>query len=85
MKFRDREEIIEPGEFIVVPHGVEHCAVALGGEACEVLLAVTTAPPFCPAAGNDPTHSGQSRLTARATVTPARAFSETIARRAGKK
>ncbi|KQY90740.1 cupin domain-containing protein [Pelomonas sp. Root1444] len=39
MKFRDREEIVEPGEFIVVPHGVEHCAVALGGEACEVLLA----------------------------------------------
>ena len=51
MKFRDREEIIEPGEFIVVPHGVEHCAVALGGEACEVLLATTTAPPSCPAAG----------------------------------
>ncbi len=39
MKFRDREEIVEPGEFIVVPHGVEHCAVALDAEACEVLLA----------------------------------------------
>jgi mannose-6-phosphate isomerase-like protein (cupin superfamily) len=39
MKFRDREEIVEPGEFIVVPHGVEHCAVALDGEASEVLLA----------------------------------------------
>jgi mannose-6-phosphate isomerase-like protein (cupin superfamily) len=43
MKFRDREETIESGEFIVVPHGVEHCAVALDGEATEVLLATTTA------------------------------------------
>lgn len=39
MKFRDREEIVEPGEFILVPHGVEHCAMALDAEACEVLLA----------------------------------------------
>jgi len=45
MKLRDRDEIVEPGEFIVVPHGVEHCAVALDGEACEVLLATTTATP----------------------------------------
>jgi mannose-6-phosphate isomerase-like protein (cupin superfamily) len=37
MKFRDRDEIIEEGEFIVVPHGVEHCPVALDG-ACEVVL-----------------------------------------------
>jgi mannose-6-phosphate isomerase-like protein (cupin superfamily) len=37
MKFRDRDEIIEEGEFIVVPHGVEHCPVALGGT-CEVVL-----------------------------------------------
>jgi mannose-6-phosphate isomerase-like protein (cupin superfamily) len=37
MKFRDREEIIEEGEFIVVPHGVEHCPVALD-RYCEVLL-----------------------------------------------
>ena len=43
MRFRDREEIVEPGEFIVVPHGVEHSAVALDGEASEVLLATTTA------------------------------------------
>jgi mannose-6-phosphate isomerase-like protein (cupin superfamily) len=42
MKFRDREEIVETGEFIVVPHGVEHCAVALDGEASEVMLATTT-------------------------------------------
>jgi mannose-6-phosphate isomerase-like protein (cupin superfamily) len=38
MKFRDREEIVEGGEFIVVPHGVEHCPVAVGEETCEVLL-----------------------------------------------
>lgn len=35
MKFRDREEIIEPGEFIVVPYGVEHCPIAI--EPCDVL------------------------------------------------
>jgi len=38
MKFRDREEIVEEGEFIVVLHGVEHCPVALDEKACEVLL-----------------------------------------------
>lgn len=37
MRFRDREEVIEEGEFIVVPHGVEHCPVALT-ETCEVVL-----------------------------------------------
>ena len=37
MKFRDRDEIVEPGEFIVVPHGVEHCPVALS-DTCEVML-----------------------------------------------
>ena len=37
MKFRDRDEIVEEGEFIIVPHGVEHCPVALDGT-CEVLL-----------------------------------------------
>lgn len=37
MKFRDRDEIVEEGEFIIVPHGVEHCPVALDG-VCEVLL-----------------------------------------------
>ncbi|MEO1115011.1 MAG: cupin domain-containing protein [Pseudomonadota bacterium] len=37
MRFRDREEIIQEGEFIVVPHGVEHCPVALT-ETCEVIL-----------------------------------------------
>jgi mannose-6-phosphate isomerase-like protein (cupin superfamily) len=28
MKFRDREAVVRPGEFIVVPKGVEHCPVA---------------------------------------------------------
>lgn len=37
MKLRDREEIIEEGEFIVVPRGVEHATLALGHN-CEVLL-----------------------------------------------
>nr|WP_246660553.1 cupin domain-containing protein [Nitratireductor sp. XY-223] len=37
VRFRDREEIVEEGEFIVVPHGVEHCPVALT-ETCEVVV-----------------------------------------------
>jgi mannose-6-phosphate isomerase-like protein (cupin superfamily) len=28
MKFRDRESVVGPGEFIIVPKGVEHCPVA---------------------------------------------------------
>jgi mannose-6-phosphate isomerase-like protein (cupin superfamily) len=28
MKFRDREAVVRPGEFLVVPKGVEHCPVA---------------------------------------------------------
>jgi mannose-6-phosphate isomerase-like protein (cupin superfamily) len=28
MKFRDREEILGPGEFIIVPRGVEHLPVS---------------------------------------------------------
>ena len=28
MKFRDHEAIIREGEFVIVPHGVEHCPVA---------------------------------------------------------
>jgi mannose-6-phosphate isomerase-like protein (cupin superfamily) len=30
MKFRDHEELIGPGEFIIVPHGVEHLPVSDG-------------------------------------------------------
>ncbi len=36
MHFRDRTEVIEAGEFIIVPHGVEHMPAA-DAEA-EVLL-----------------------------------------------
>ena len=28
MKFRDHEAVIREGEFIIVPHGVEHCPTA---------------------------------------------------------
>jgi mannose-6-phosphate isomerase-like protein (cupin superfamily) len=28
MRFRDREVTVNEGEFIIVPHGVEHCPVA---------------------------------------------------------
>ena len=37
MHFRDREEVIEEGEFIVVPHGVEYAPAALE-QTCEVVL-----------------------------------------------
>jgi mannose-6-phosphate isomerase-like protein (cupin superfamily) len=36
MRFRDRQVWVEPGEFLIVPHGVEHCPVA--AEECEVVL-----------------------------------------------
>lgn len=36
MRFRDREEVIGPGEFVVVPHGVEHMPVA--DEETEIVL-----------------------------------------------
>ena len=36
MRFRDREEVIGPGEFIVVPRGVEHMPVA--DEETEIVL-----------------------------------------------
>lgn len=28
MRFRDRDVAVEPGEFLIVPRGVEHCPVA---------------------------------------------------------
>ena len=37
MKFRDRDEIIKEGEFIIVPYGVEHCPVAIT-DVCEIVL-----------------------------------------------
>ena len=36
MKFRDREEIVGPGEFIIVPRGVEHLPIS--EEETQVLL-----------------------------------------------
>lgn len=38
MRFRDRDVIVSPGEFIIVPKGVEHMPVAEGGETHVVLL-----------------------------------------------
>ena len=37
MRLRDREIRVGPGEFLIVPRGVEHLPVAEGGE-CEVVL-----------------------------------------------
>lgn len=37
MGLRTGDVIVETGEFIIVPHGVEHCPEALDGE-CHVLL-----------------------------------------------
>jgi len=37
MGFRDRDVIVGPGEFIIVPHGIEHCPEAVDGE-CHVVL-----------------------------------------------
>jgi mannose-6-phosphate isomerase-like protein (cupin superfamily) len=36
MRFRDGDVIVEPGELIVVPRGVEHCPVAEGD--CHIVL-----------------------------------------------
>ena len=36
MRFRDGDVIVEPGELIVVPRGVEHCPEAVGD--CHVVL-----------------------------------------------
>lgn len=38
MRFRDRDVIVMPGEFIIVPKGVEHLPVAEGGDVHVVLL-----------------------------------------------
>lgn len=37
MGLRDGDVLVEPGEFIIVPHGTEHRPEAVGGE-CHVLL-----------------------------------------------
>lgn len=36
MKLRDQDILLDPGEYIIVPKGVEHCPVAL--PACNVIL-----------------------------------------------
>jgi len=36
MQFRERTLVVQPGEFVIVPHGVEHCPAA--SEECWVLL-----------------------------------------------
>ncbi|AWX44901.1 hypothetical protein HME9304_01906 [Flagellimonas maritima] len=38
MKFRDRTEVVEEGEIIVVPKGVEHCPSTKNGEEVHLLL-----------------------------------------------
>jgi mannose-6-phosphate isomerase-like protein (cupin superfamily) len=38
MRFRDGDKIIGPGEFIIVPHGVEHCPVAESDEVHVMLV-----------------------------------------------
>jgi mannose-6-phosphate isomerase-like protein (cupin superfamily) len=38
MHFRDRVEIVKPGEIIVVPKGVEHCPKTRDGEEVQLLL-----------------------------------------------
>ncbi|MDF7777257.1 cupin domain-containing protein [Sphingomonas sp. AOB5] len=37
MKLRDRDIDLMPGEFLIVPRGVEHCPEAIGPD-CQVLL-----------------------------------------------
>lgn len=37
VRFRDREEVLDQGEFIVVPHGVEHCLLALT-KSCDIVM-----------------------------------------------
>ncbi|MFT8645698.1 cupin domain-containing protein [Gluconacetobacter sp.] len=42
MHFRDRVIDVAVGEFLIVPHGVEHCPEALGDECHVVLLEPNT-------------------------------------------
>ncbi len=38
MKFRERTEVVNEGEIIVVPKGVEHCPSTMNGEEVHLLL-----------------------------------------------
>ncbi len=42
MHFRERPVDVEPGEFVIVPHGIEHMPEALSAECCVVLLEPST-------------------------------------------
>jgi mannose-6-phosphate isomerase-like protein (cupin superfamily) len=54
MHFRDRDEWIEEGEMMIVPHGVEHCPDAPEGEA-HVLLIERAGTPNTGSAGGERT------------------------------
>lgn len=56
MKFRDRDEIVGPCEFIVVPFGVDHCPAL--DDACEVVLLRAGSTPNPGAASDARTTSG---------------------------
>jgi mannose-6-phosphate isomerase-like protein (cupin superfamily) len=53
MRFRDGDELVEPGEMIVVPHGVEHCPVAR--EETHVMLFERAGTPNTGSAGGERT------------------------------
>jgi mannose-6-phosphate isomerase-like protein (cupin superfamily) len=36
MQLRDGDVVVEPGELIVVPRGVEHCPI--GEEGCQIVM-----------------------------------------------
>ena len=36
MQFRDGDAVVEPGELIVVPRGVEHCPI--GEDGCQIVM-----------------------------------------------
>lgn len=38
MQFRDKTEVVQEGEIIVVPKGIEHCPMTKNNELVEVLL-----------------------------------------------
>tara|TARA_R110000744_G_scaffold22979_1_gene58536 strand:- start:876 stop:1241 length:366 start_codon:yes stop_codon:yes gene_type:complete len=38
MQFRDRTEVVNEGEIIIVPKGVEHCPITKNNEEVQVLL-----------------------------------------------
>lgn len=57
MCFRDREIEVRPGEFLIVPHGVEHCPVA--DEPVHVLLLEPASTVNTGTAGGDRTRAAE--------------------------